>query len=85
MYFITLKPTININNDVLKDFAKQQGFKYRFDYRMKRWELYCHNAKASKKKIKLIKEYAKKSKCEVWEWENNNPTYKKSVYNKKVE
>lgn len=82
MYFITLKPTIYIDNNVLKDFSKQQGFKYRFDFRMKRWELRCPNNKATKKTVSLIKEYAKKSKCDIWEWQENNPTYKDSVYNK---
>lgn len=83
MYFIALKTNDFIHLESFKQYVKQLGFKYRFDYRMKRWELYCTNNKATKKRIKAIKKYAIKLNCEVWEWSENSPTYKESVYNKK--
>ena len=82
MFFITLKPKQYIYIDTLKEYAKQLGFKYRFDYRLKRWELYCPNSKATKKKIESIEEYAKKIKCDTWSWYENDPKYKESVYKK---
>ena len=83
MYFIALKTNSFIHLDTFKQYVKQLGFRYRFDYRMKRWELYCTNAKATKKRIKQVKEYAKELDCNIWEWYENNPTYKESVYKKR--
>ena len=70
MYFISIKTTdIFINNSELKKLAIDNGFKYIFNYKLKRWEFFISNSKKAKKRTKAMKDFAYKNNCIFDEWE----------------